>query len=147
MRSLAVLILVAGCAHAPATHVFRPDDDAAIRAVLATQVAAWNRGDLAGFMAGYLHDDTLVFTSGGHIRRGWDETIAKYQAKYGESPETMGQLAFELLGIQPLGADGAVVLGRWKLDGPEAGGGIFTVVFERRPEGWLVVHDHTTSAP
>jgi ketosteroid isomerase-like protein len=127
---------------------FGPKDREAVVAVLETQQAAWNRGDLDGFMAGYERGDDLVFTSGGHVRRGWDETIAKYRAKYGSAPETMGKLAFEILGVQPVGADGAVVLGRWTLtDTPNAGGGIFSVVLERRADGWKVIHDHTSSDP
>lgn len=139
----------AGCAaRAPRAPTFTPADDAAIRAVLSAQQAAWNRGDLTGYMDGYLHDDALVFTSGGKIRRGWDETLAKYQARYGSDPSTMGKLAFEILGIQTLGADGAIVLGRWMLtDTPVAGAGIFSVALTRTPTGWKIVHDHTSSDP
>lgn len=99
-------------------------------------------------MAGYAKSDALVFTSGGNIRRGWAETFQKYQARYGTDPSTMGTLAFEILGVQSLGADGAVVLGRWALTNtPVAGGGIFSVVLERTGEGWRVVHDHTSADP
>ena len=48
-----------------------PDDEKAIRAVLDAQVAAWNKGDLDGFMAGYWNDDKLFYISGGEgIRAG-----------------------------------------------------------------------------
>jgi ketosteroid isomerase-like protein len=115
---------------------------------LAAQAEAWNRGDLAAYMDGYARTPELVFTSGGNVRRGWDETFAKYRARYGADPSTMGRLAFEILGVQAIGSDGAVVLGRWILtDTPVAGRGVFSVVLERRPEGWRVVHDHTSSDP
>ena len=137
------LLVLAACAAAPRT--FAADDDRAVRAVLAAQQAAWNRGDLDAFMAGYARSDALVFTSGGKIRRGWRETFEKYRAKYGAAPATMGHLDFEVLGVQPLGADGAIVLGRWKLaDTPNAGGGVFSLAFARTPEGWRIVHDHTS---
>jgi len=124
---------------------FQTTDDAAIRGVLATQQAAWNRADLAGFMAGYLHDESLVFTSGGHVRHGWQETFDKYRAKYGGAPATMGHLEFAVLSVQPLGADGAIVLGRWRLtDTPNAAGGVFSLGFSRTPDGWKIVHDHTS---
>jgi ketosteroid isomerase-like protein len=117
-----------------------------VRGVLTAQQAAWNRGDLAGYMAGYVQSDALVFTSGGKIRRGWQETFDKYKARYGSDPSTMGTLAFEILGVQSLGADGAIVLGRWKLTNtPVAGSGIFSVALERTPAGWRVVHDHTSA--
>ena len=141
------LILFAIACAAP-QRTFAPSDDQAIRGVLATQAAAWNRGDLDGYMAGYAHSPDLVFTSGGNIRHGFDETIAKYKAKYGTDKSTMGHLAFELLSIQHLGADGAIVLGKWALTAtPNEGAGIFSVAFERTAAGWLIVHDHTSANP
>jgi len=56
----------------------------------------------------------------------------------------MGHLDFELVQIQPLGADGAVVLGRWKLAGPQAGSGVFSLALRRTRDGWRIVHDHTS---
>jgi len=139
------LVAATGCA---AHRGFTRADDAAVRGVLTAQQDAWNRGDLRGYMAGYQRSPDLVFTSGGNIRRGWDETLAKYQARYGSDPATMGKLGFELLSVQALGADGAVVLGRWRLtDTPVAGGGVFSVVLARTADGWRVVHDHTSSDP
>src|SRR5687768_4790966 len=102
LSALAALVVTQGCA-APRT--FSAADGAAVRAVLTAQQEAWNRGDLDGFMAGYLRSDQLVFTSGGNIRRGWDETAAKYKARYGSDPSTMGRLTFEILEVQALGAD------------------------------------------
>jgi uncharacterized protein (TIGR02246 family) len=125
--------------------MFGPADDRAVRAVLDAQMAAWNRGDLEGFMAGYAKTPDLVFTSGGNIRRGWQETYDKYRAKYGTDPKTMGRLGFEILGVQSLGVDGAIVLGRWRLsDTPVAGAGVFSVALVRTGDGWRVVHDHTS---
>src|SRR5262252_2985300 len=137
------LILLAACAAAP--RAFSPADDLAIRDVLFAQQAAWNKGDLDGFMAGYLHDESLVFTSGGKIRHGWQETYDKYRAKYGGAAATMGHLKFDILGVQALGADGAVVLGRWQLtETPNAGGGVFSLALFRTSDGWRIVHDHTS---
>ncbi|MBA2542527.1 MAG: nuclear transport factor 2 family protein [Deltaproteobacteria bacterium] len=123
-------------------------DRTSIIGVLDAQVAAWNRGDLAGYMDGYAKSDQLVFTSGGNIRRGWQTTHDTYLKKYGQDKSGMGKLTFEVLEVQPLGADGAVVLGKWLLTGsPSDGSGVFSVVLERRPEGWRVIHDHTSSGP
>jgi uncharacterized protein (TIGR02246 family) len=136
------LVVVAACA----AHGFTDDDRAAIERVLARQVEAWNRGDLDGFMAGYERSDRLLFTSGSKVRRGWDETLTKYRARYGEDPSTMGRLALSVLDLRPVGDGAAVVLGHWKLDNtPEAGGGIFSLVLERSAGGWRIVHDHTSS--
>ncbi len=99
-------------------------------------------------MAGYERSPELVFTSGGAIRRGWEETLQRYRARYGGDSSSMGQLTFEILEVRSLGADGAVVLGRWELqETPQAGRGVFSVIFERTAAGWRVVHDHTSATP
>src|SRR5262245_4223228 len=90
-RVLFTFALCACAAHA----TFTAADDRAIRDVLAAQQAAWNRGDLEGYMAGYDRSEELVFTSGSKIRRGWQESYAKYRAKYGSDKSTMGKLGFE----------------------------------------------------
>jgi ketosteroid isomerase-like protein len=127
---------------------FSAADRAAIERVLIDQAAAWNRGDLDGYMAGYLRSDSLVFTSGAKVRTGYDETFAAYRKRYGTDRSSMGTLLFKISRIDPVGMGGAVVLGRWDLalaSGPT--GGIFSVVLERTPQGWLIVHDHTSVDP
>jgi beta-aspartyl-peptidase (threonine type) len=145
---LAALAALGGCAAAP-PHVarFEPGDRAAITAVLGSQIEAWNRGDLRGYMDGYARSPELVFTSGGNVRRGWQDAFDHYQVRYATDSKAMGTLAFAIDSIDPVGADGAVVLGRWDLTGTAHGGrGVFTVVLERRPEGWRIIHDHTSVA-
>jgi ketosteroid isomerase-like protein len=139
-----VALAVAGCG----AHSFGKKDDSAIRNLLGAQQQAWNSGNLDGYMAGYLKSDELVFTSEGLIRKGWDETYAKYRERYGTDRATMGTLVFDIVSIQSLGGDGAIVLGRWKLtDTPEPGDGIFSVALRRTAKGWRIVHDHTTANP
>ncbi|MFV8755531.1 YybH family protein [Nannocystaceae bacterium ST9] len=123
------------------------DDRAAIERLLDDQRSAWNRGDLDGFLAAYEPSDRLLFTSGAKIRRGFTETRDKYRERYGSASETMGQLAFELLDVRGLGADAAIVLGRYRLTAtPEASEGVFTIVLERQAGTWRIVHDHTSAA-
>lgn len=149
---LAIVILLAACATrtAPQTtpRTFTAGDRADVVAVLDAQAAAWNRGDLDGYMAGYAKTDALVFTSGSKIRRGWQATYDAFHKRYAQDRTAMGTLRFEILSVDPVGADGAVVLGNWILtNSPSDGRGVFSVVVERRAEGWRVIHDHTSSAP
>lgn len=143
------LALASGCAASqPRVATFQPTDRAAIEALMNNLTTTWNRGDLAAFMEGYAHTPTVVFTVGGQVRRGWQEAFDHYKATYAADPTSMGQLAFKLESIDAVGADGAVVLGHWELGGiehPEHG--VFSVVLERRPEGWRIIHDHSSSAP
>lgn len=121
------------------------EDRRAVAAVLEEQRQAWNRGDLDGYMRGYARSPELVFTSGGKIRKGWQTAFDHYQKRYATDPAAMGKLAFDVLAIDPLGADGAVVLGNWVLtNSPSDGKGVFSVVLMRRPEGWRIIHDHTS---
>lgn len=117
---------------------------AAVRAVLDAQVAAWNRGDIAAFMEGYMRSPETVFVSGDNVTRGWQTVLDRYNKTY-DTREKMGTLAFTDLEIQPLSGDAAVALGRWKLtrasDTPH---GRFTLIFRRTQQGWRIVHDHTS---
>lgn len=125
---------------------FSAGDRDTIEGLLADQAAAWNRGDLDGFLRAYEPSEDLIFTSGGAVRRGFAATRERYQARYGASAESMGRLAFEILGVRSLGRNGAVVLGRWRLtETPSAGAGVFTLAFARTHAGWRIVHDHTSA--
>jgi uncharacterized protein (TIGR02246 family) len=149
-RLLALLLVIVGCAPARAAAVppaaFVPADREAIAGVLGAQREAWNRGDIEGFMAGYVATDELVFTSGAAVRRGFAATRARYRERYVDAA-AMGRLAFSAVEINALGPDAAWVLGRWELTGtPEAGSGVFTLVFVRRGGRWLILHDHTSAS-
>lgn len=118
----------------------------AIQKVLADQVAAWNRGDLEGFMAGYWKSDELSFFSGKDKTLGWKATLERYRKRYQAEGKEMGKLTFSELQIDLLGPDAAYVRGRWKVEMKnEAPQGLFTVIFKKTPDGWRIVHDHTST--
>jgi ketosteroid isomerase-like protein len=118
----------------------------AILHVLETQQAAWNRGDVDAFMAGYEASDSTTFV-GSAITRGYTPVLESYRKRY-PTKEKMGALAFSDLEITMLGADHASVLGRWKLartaDAGGNVGGIYTLLFRRTPAGWKIILDHTS---
>lgn len=118
-----------------------------IRALLARQQDDWNRGDIEAFMSGYERSEDLVFTSGGNVYRGWRSALERYRKNYPDRT-AMGRLEFSNLEIRMLGANAAVVLGKWALerksDHPH---GIFTLVLEKESGQWRIIHDHTSSVP
>jgi beta-aspartyl-peptidase (threonine type) len=117
-----------------------------IRTLLDKQVAAWNRGDLEGFMAAYWKAPELSFYSGGTKTHGWQQTIDRYRNRYQSEGREMGQLNFSDLEIEILSPVSAFVRGHWQLkmkDGEP--GGLFTLVFRKLQNGWNIVHDHTSS--
>ncbi len=116
---------------------------AEIRKVMDAQVAAWNAGDIDGFMRGYWNSPELVFVST-NVTRGWQPTIERYKKSY-DSRAKMGTLTFSDLEIEVLSKDAAKVLGSWSLarekDNPN---GKFTLIFRKFKDGWKIVHDHTS---
>jgi ketosteroid isomerase-like protein len=125
----------------------RAVDRAAIAAALHAQQAAWNRGDVAVFMEGYWRSPELSFSGSSGITRGFDEVRERYKTRYADRA-AMGQLDFSELEFRFLGPDAAMVLGHWHLK-REIGdvGGVFTLVWQRFPEGWRIIHDHTSLVP
>jgi ketosteroid isomerase-like protein len=120
--------------------------NAAIRAVLDAQAAAWNRGDIEGYMDGYDRSPDIAFASGNRVTRGWQTVLDRYKKAY-DSREKMGQLTFSDLEITFLNKNTARVLGSWRLQRSEdEPHGRFTLLFRKRKSGWKIVHDHTTSA-
>src|SRR5271165_5500604 len=124
------------------------DDKAAIEHVLRVQQEAWNRHDLDAFMTGYWNSPQLTFFSGARENHGWQEALDHYRATYSGPGHEMGKLDFSDLRIEMLGQDAAFVRGAFHLvmsDG-KTPHGIFTLVFRRFPDGWKIVHDHTSAA-
>lgn len=118
--------------------------DQQIESVLKLQAAAWNRGDIDGFMEHYWKSEKLTFSSGGKTTRGWTQTKENYQRRY-PTREKMGSLTFDQLEVLPLGESAALVLGRWHLKrDKDSLGGNFSLVFRRIEGRWLIVHDHTS---
>lgn len=120
----------------------------AVEQVLHVQQDAWNRHDLDGFMVGYWNSADLTFFSGAKQTAGWQATIDRYKATYQSTGHEMGKLEFSDLRIEMLGADAAFVRGAWHLTMPDGKTphGLFTLVFRKFPEGWKIVHDHTSAA-
>jgi ketosteroid isomerase-like protein len=129
---------------ASAARAAKPDAAAEIRAVMSAQVAAWNRGDIDGYMDGYVRSDKLEFVSAGKITRGWQTVRDRYHRKY-DSREKMGRLAFSDIKVTSLTANTALVQGRWSLrrksDQPH---GSFVLVFRHTSSGWRIVQDETS---
>jgi ketosteroid isomerase-like protein len=122
-------------------------DAQAVKELLLQQQADWNRGDVAAFMRGYWNSPQLTFAGSTSFTRGWEPVLARYQQSY-PGKAAMGHLDFSDLEIRPLGADAALVLGRWHLSKDSGDkGGIFTLVLQHFPEGWRIVHDHTNADP
>ncbi len=119
-----------------------------MRQTLDAQVEAWNRGDIPGFMQGYVRDETLRFSSGGTTQRGWQAALDRYLKTY-PNRDQMGQLKFSDLEFLPLSDQYAEVFGKYHLSRSREIGdatGLFTLLMQKEGKRWLVLHDHTSSA-
>jgi len=120
------------------------EPEAQIRAVLKAQVAAWNRGNVAAFMQGYWNSPETEFVGSNGIVRGWQGVIDRYRKAY-PNRAAMGHLEFSDLEIQTLGPDAAMVVGHFHLQRQsDAPAGVFTLIFRKFPDGWRIIHDHTS---
>ena len=121
--------------------------ETAIRRLLARQVNDWNRKDLDGFLEGYWHAPGVVFQSGNARTDGFEAMRHRYRSRYQDEGREMGRLAFPGVEVVLLGPDAALARGRWRLTMPDGSrpGGLFTLVLRKFPEGWRIIHDHTSS--
>jgi ketosteroid isomerase-like protein len=121
-------------------------DMESVKHVLSTQQAAWNDGDIDGFMHGYWKNDSLTFIGKGGITKGWQQTLNNYKKSYPDKA-TMGQLTFEILSVEEFSPTTIHVIGKWNLkrETPKGDlGGCFTLVFKKIKNQWVIVSDHTS---
>jgi ketosteroid isomerase-like protein len=146
--ALALVAVVLGFATRPG-QADETDEATVIRRLLETQVDDWNRKDLDGFLKAYWQSPGVVFQSGGKRFDGFEAMRSRYRERYQAEGREMGKLAFTGVEVIPLSNDAALARGRWELamsDGQKPSG-LFTLLIRKRPEGWKIVHDHTSTSP
>ena len=143
---LLMTLAASGLALAQATAAEPASPENEIRAVLDAQVSAWNHGDLKGYMQGYWHSDGLTFFAADSESAGWEAAYQRYRTSYQAKDKEMGRLTFTNLRVRVLAPDAAFVRGRWQLSMRNGSQrvGLFTIVLQRFPEGWRIIHDHSS---
>lgn len=146
---LLVVLIACGCFSFAQT---RPTDEAKIREIMMAQTAAWNHGDIPGFMQAYEDSPETTFI-GATLRKGFQPILERYEQSY-KGTEQMGTLTFSDLDVRLLpGACGktefAVVTGKFHLQRTAKGeatkdDGIFSLVWRKGQRGWKIVLDHTS---
>jgi ketosteroid isomerase-like protein len=115
-----------------------------IRKILDNQTAAWNRGDIDGFMKGYWESDSLMFIGKSGVTYGWSNTLKNYKKNY---PDTaaMGKLAFTLIEVKKLSEEYYHVTGKWFLKRSIGDiGGHYTLLFRKISGRWVIISDHSS---
>ncbi|MGA8407543.1 MAG: nuclear transport factor 2 family protein [Candidatus Acidiferrales bacterium] len=147
---LSLLAVAAGLAlppHFATTSATDSSPESEIRALLAAQTEAWNRGDIDAFMAGYWKSDQTAFVGASGLTRSWQAVLDRYHKNY-PYRQAMGRLTFSDLEVHVLCPDAAFAIGQFHLQrANDQPAGIFTLYFRKFPEGWRIVADHTTAFP
>ncbi|MGA2537287.1 MAG: nuclear transport factor 2 family protein [Terracidiphilus sp.] len=127
-------------------------DEAAIRAAIAAQAAAWNRADIPAFMQTYENSPDTTFI-GAELHKGYGPILERYTKSYSTS-EQMGKLTFTNIEVRLLTGscatpEFAVVTGNFHLERTAKGeakkdDGIFSLIWRKGPQGWKIILDHTS---
>ena len=155
MRVSLLIMAIAGVAcrsAGPTTPIPSPEANDALRREIVAQLnraaVDWNRGDLEGFLSDYAPESTTTFIDGRRARHGI-EFIRQNYTRYFTSGARRDSLHFEEVETRQLSPTLALVTARFILQrgGTVSGSGPFTLVMERRPAGWRILHDHSSSDP
>ena len=151
---LVVATLLTACRGSvrPATAPLPISDSATLTRIITAQLdrsaAAWNRGDLEAFLSDYAAESTTTFVQAGRARKGIDFIRGVYEPRF-SGEVRRDSLHFEAVETRLLSPTLGLVTARFILQrGAEVtASGPFTLVMERRPEGWKILHDHSSSDP
>lgn len=140
---LATAFLFSCQTHQPQLDKAQAKED--ILSVLFAGQKGWNEGDVSQYMQCYWQSDSVRFASGGTISYGWQTVLERYKKRYPDKA-TMGHLTFTNNDVKILSADAAIVFGKYQLERErDAPWGLYTLLFRKLPEGWRIVHDHTSA--
>ena len=146
--TLFTIILVLTSSHGTAAGNSDADAEQAIQSVLDQQVAAWNRGDIQGFMRGYWNSPDLIYVGNSKVTRGWQTLLHRYEELSKTSGGQIGTLELQETQITVLSPDSALVWGTYRVLQPgQDRKGLYTLVLRKFQDGWRTVYDRTSSEP
>ena len=138
--TLTIGLLAGGCT---TQKTLTNQDSDTITSLMHASAQDWNSGKLDDFMRLYDTASTFMMSKGPVGLSGMREN---YQKGFFNGDQPKQQLRFEDLEIRLLGADHALLTGKFVLSGnnlPEKRG-IYTLVFVKRSSGWKILHDHSS---
>jgi len=144
----AALVTVASCARAPRPEAPEPAADAAaarsaVLALLAHGAAAWNRGDLSGFVSDYAPDASFVTPR--QVLHGVAEIQARYAPRFAPGG-VRDSLSFEGVEVDVLGPGALNAIAYYVLQRGDSitARGPTSLVMRFRSGRWFIVHDHSS---
>ncbi len=143
--ALAVLAMAACRSSGERTDVVdREGLQAAVDHLLTESEKAWNGGDLAGFIDWYKRGEETSFLGSNGLTHGWDTIRQRYAGRF-EPGASRDSLRFEELVTRPLAPWLGLATARYVLFQGDSvtSTGVFTIVVEKTPEGWRIIHDQS----
>ena len=117
-----------------------------VAAAMADSATGWNTGSLDRFVAVYAPDATFVTEKG--LVRGRAAIADRYRPSFAGGGNKRGELSFETLGSRIVSPTHLLLWARWTLTPTDTAAkvetGMTTLLFERRPEGWRIISDHSS---
>ena len=142
--SLGSVALSAGCASQP-VKATQPAADISTEVAAAFQqaVTAWNAGNLDAFVSVYDVSATFALADDYLLGRA---AIRTFYGPNFERDAVRPQLVIERLDVEVLSRDAALVRGIYQnqLHGQTGRRGTTTLLFRRLPDGWRIIHDHSS---
>jgi uncharacterized protein (TIGR02246 family) len=147
-RHFAVILALFSCAPQSAAP---PTPDKAtvlreMREMMAKSAAAWNRGDLDGFISDYYPDTSTTYIGRRGIIRGPDSIKAQYATRYFAPGQVRDSLSFENIEVDVLGPDVINTIAWYVLARGDSivARGPTSLVMRKTANGWKIVHDHSS---
>lgn len=122
-----------------------PDPTNLVTQLLTRSADAWNRGDLAAFVADYADEPKTTFVSGGRAQHGFEWIRSNYEPAFAPGA-THNSLRFEEVEARWLGDNHLLATARYVLFQGDfvTSSGPFTLILRRTNGQWKIIHDHTS---
>jgi len=123
-------------------------DEQKIDYAIGQMLAAWQLGDTTTMHKYYAEDVSVVAGTWTPPAMGWTNYLAAYQLQRARMQQARLERSNTLIRIAPSG-NVAWACYQWEfsaiVDGaPSAADGQTTLVFEKRGDDWLIIHNHTS---
>ena len=108
-----------------------------------TQLEAWNRHDIQGYLSVYWHSPELVSKSDSDQIFGFEALASQLVGSFGSQPDSMGHVRMDDLKIKILAPDTACIVGTYVVTtSAHVDAGENTEILRHFPEGWKSVFEN-----
>ena len=120
------------------------ENEKQIDRVLDEQLAAWNAGNIEGFMQGYWKNDSVMYIGKTGITYGYNNILQKYKKGFPDK-NLMGKLSFNIFHKNELSPHIYFVVGKYRVERNNSIlEGHFTLLFRKVNDRWVIISDHSS---